>query len=101
MNTKLRQISFKSGLICIGSLVVMTIYLFIFPPTENIWNGNAIVLPILMMTYGISLWVFIWNHIRCKGYSQLVSIIGLIIFTIAPIFIPFLIFLPDKFPIEY
>ena len=101
MNIEFRNKSNKSAKIWLISMVAIFVYFLVFPPNENIWDSGQIIPVLLMVTLAISFWRFLWFYIKAKGYPSTVALIGVLFLSIAPIFIVFLIFLPDRFPIEY
>jgi hypothetical protein len=101
MNIEFRNKSNKAAKIWIGSLLAILAYFIIFPLNENIWDSAQVVPIVLILVQAISFWSFLWFYIKSKGYPTFIALVGVIFLTIAPIFLLFLIFLPDRFPIEY
>jgi cytochrome bd-type quinol oxidase subunit 2 len=101
MNVEYRDKSNKAAKIWVACLIGMVAYLFIFPPNQNIWDTAQVVPIVLILGGAIAFLRFVWFYIKAKGYSNTIAVVGTIVLIFAPYLALFLIFLPDKFPIEY
>lgn len=101
MNVEFRNKSNKAAKIWLGCFIGLIVYFIIFPPNQNIWDGAQLVPIALIFATAFFFWRFLWFYIKAKGYSNAIAVVGVIVFTFAPYLALFLIFLPDKFPIEY
>lgn len=101
MNIEYKQKSNKAAIVWLSAVVLLIAYVIAFPDFGNINEGNNVTLFVLMSVLMISYPYYIWTYIKAKGYPTVVSVIGVILLTVFPILVLFLLFLPDRFPIEY